>query len=76
MWTLDNLSIMGQWLNNYGWEYFGCSNNCLAPNVTVFTKMQFSGKRINIFTIFFSIYFWGINHTLITNFWNNREKLT
>ena len=37
--------------------------------------MQFSGKRINIFTIFFSIYFWGTNHTMITNFGHNREKL-
>ena len=25
MWTLDNLSIMGQWENNYGWEYLYCS---------------------------------------------------
>ena len=76
MWTLDNLSIMGHWVNNYGWKYFGCSSNCHALNVTIFTKMQFSGKRINIFTIFFSIYFWGINHTMITNFWHSREKLT
>ena len=76
MWTLYNLSIKGQWANNYGWEYFGCSSNCLIPDVTIFTKMQFSGKHINIFTIFFSIYFWGINHTMITNFWHNRKKLT
>ena len=76
MWTLHNLSIMGQWVNNYEWEYFGCSSNCLAPNVTIFTKMQFSGKCINFFTIFFSIYFWGINHTMITNCWYNQEKLT
>ena len=62
--------------NNYGWEYFGCSNNCLAPNVTIFSKMQFSGKRIKVFSIFFSICFWGINRTLITNFWHNRDKLT
>ena len=41
-------SIMNQWVNNYEWEYFGCSSNCLAPNVTIFTKMQFSGKRINL----------------------------
>ena len=54
---------------------FGCSNNCFAPNVTIFTKMQFSWKCINIFTIIFSIYFWCINHTIITNFWHNREKL-
>ena len=74
--TLYNLSILGQWVNNYRWEYFGCSSNCLAPNVTIFTKMQFSGNRINIFTLFFSIYFLGINHTMITNFWHNREKLT
>ena len=59
-----------------GWEYFGCSSNCLVPNVTIFTKMQFSGKCINIFTIFFSIYFWGINHTMITIFWHNRKELT
>ena len=43
---------------------------------TIFTKMQFSGKRINFFTIFFSSYFWGINHTMITNFWRIREQLT
>ena len=60
MWTLYNLSIMGQWANNYGWEYFGCSSNCLAPNVTSFTKVEFSGKRINIFTIFFSFPFGAI----------------
>ena len=63
-------------INNYGWEYFGCSSNCLAPNVTIFTKMQFSGKRINVFSIFFSICFWGINCTMITNFWHNWDKLT
>ena len=66
----------GQWLNNNEWEYVGCSSNSFAPNVTIFTKMQFSGKCINIYTIFFSIYFEGINHTMITNFWHNREKLT
>ena len=48
----------------------------IRPYVTIFTKLQFSGKRINIFTIFFSIYFWGINHNMITNFWHNRDKLT
>ena len=38
--------------------------------------MQFSGKGINFFTIFFSIYFGGINLIMITDFWHNREKLT
>ena len=63
-------TIFSSWTSesNYGWEYFGCSSNCLAPNVTIFTKMQFSGKRINIFTIFFGIYFLDINHTMITYF--------
>ena len=47
----------------------------LPPNVTIFTKMQFSGKRINFFTIFFSIYFLGINHTMITNFLAQSGKI-
>ena len=63
------------WVNNYGWECFGCSSNCLAPNVTIFKRIQFSGKGMNFFfTIFYSIYFWSINYTMTTNFWHNREK--